>query len=422
MDPDPTDRVATAPPVSDDADAWSSASRVVITAEQACASGLPEVDIAMEEGREDIVALPEEGMYLRYDAPLGMGRSFRLRAARPDERGADGLARAMKAAVGERPVTFATHWICGASREYAWVSTESYVPHHGQVTTWFQVVRIDVGAATLYAELSSTNGIELFRELRVLEPGRIPSPIGRVIGRRFQLTGRVTPANPDDATTGVFRARLVGEDPRGVSRRVLPRYLVTLKPRGAAPHPAYAQVQSWDEAIGMLRLAVFGNDGDHEVLVEQVPADAEFPVQRTLRPAEAAHTFHGLHRIVAHAHQLGEAFGYLRPELAFGSPVACVTTRPELFAGPSVELFHESFCAPEVVAGERPTPSADVYSLCAILAHWLTGRVAPKRLAGLWPTSGFSGVLLNGLSESPQERLGLAALAREVERFGAVEP
>ncbi len=415
MDSDPTDRVSTAPSVSEDSYAWTPVPRILVTAEQARAAGLPEVDIALEVAgirHHELTLLLKQGVYVRLidNAPGGGGWGFELRAARSDECGVDGLSRAAKAVAGERALTFERFWVAGASREYAWCRSDFSVPPGRDITQWLQIVRVDAGAATLYATLSSDNGIDRLDWLRVREPGWMPAPIGRVVARQFQLTGALTPL-ANDPQCGVFTARRIGGDAD---------YLVTLKPRGAPPYPTFEATKSWNVESGMLPFELSCPDGDCEALVERAPTVEALRGRR--HPRDTARAFGGLRRIVARAHQRGEAFGFLRPELAFGSPTECVTVRPELFAGPSVELFSESFAAPEVLAGGPPTPSADVYSMCAIVARWLTDRpVDRQRLRDRWPTSGFSGVLLNGLSERPEERLGLDDLAHEVETFAKLE-
>ncbi len=104
MDHDPTDRVVMAPPISEDRYAWSPLSRVVITAEQADVAGLPAVDIALAiTSHDEVRVLHEQGIYLQSidNPPGGGGRDLLLRAARSDERGTDGLARAAKAIAGD---------------------------------------------------------------------------------------------------------------------------------------------------------------------------------------------------------------------------------------------------------------------------------------------------------------------------------
>ncbi len=81
-------------------------------------------------------------------------------------------------------------WIAGASREYALFRTDFTVPPGRSFTRWVQIVRIDVGAATLYAILTSDNGIETLDRLRVGEPGWIPAPLGRIVGRQRRLVDR----------------------------------------------------------------------------------------------------------------------------------------------------------------------------------------------------------------------------------------
>lgn len=78
--------------------------------------------------------------------------------------------------------------------------------------------------------------------------------------------------------------------------------------------------------------------------------------------------------------------------------------------GPGEVVATPSYAAPEVLAGEEPTPASDVYSLAVTLRSLLVR-------SGNDPDPGISAVLSGALSSTPEERPPAADLADDLRRL-----
>jgi hypothetical protein len=76
---------------------------------------------------------------------------------------------------------------------------------------------------------------------------------------------------------------------------------------------------------------------------------------------------------------------------------------------PSGRGVEETFAAPEVIGGAAPTAQSDVYSVGAVLAAALSGRLAPTTALEGLESWGLAGVLRRALDEAPERRFGAAA-------------
>jgi hypothetical protein len=127
-------------------------------------------------------------------------------------------------------------------------------------------------------------------------------------------------------------------------------------------------------------------DGEHTGMVEAEPSGVPVSTLRSpLAPVQAVRWALALARIAAEAHARGHVLVGLRPELVYvdGDAFTGVAPRCEPFLATSerrdygvAPCFDQFFMAPEVLShpDEPPSPAADVFSLSAILALWLTGE------------------------------------------------
>ncbi|HEU5059808.1 MAG TPA: hypothetical protein VFU21_24925 [Kofleriaceae bacterium] len=188
---------------------------------------------------------------------------------------------------------------------------------------------------------------------------------------------------------------------------------------------------------------------DSAALVEEEPAGrASSELALPLPPARAVELAAEVAAALERVHADRRVLRFLRPELIYveerdGAPhLAGIAPRAELFAiGASPvygaqPLFDQLFAAPEVLAGHKTvSPAADVFSLCAVLALWLTGEhpfagggvtaqmgaiVAGKGRPWRGPTA--LGMALSlGLERTPAARPSLQALIRDL-RAAADQP
>jgi hypothetical protein len=124
--------------------------------------------------------------------------------------------------------------------------------------------------------------------------------------------------------------------------------------------------------------------GRYQAVLEVEPRGA--PLAERPRPMRLCHALGWAMPAalaVRAAADAGLCLGGLRPELIYvededavdglGLALTAIAPRAERFLGPA-PLFEHGYAAPEVMRGGPPSTAADVFSLCAILAHTLSGR------------------------------------------------
>jgi hypothetical protein len=188
---------------------------------------------------------------------------------------------------------------------------------------------------------------------------------------------------------------LRGQPERGMGRAAIRdragRCLVTMGTRQR--RPAGERMRELALVVdGVARLRhigpVSGPDGEFDAMVEDEPAGRPTSeLALPLDPAAAVRLALEVAAVLQRAHAAGHVLRHVRPELVYadardGLRLTGVAPRADGFligvTAPCYgvpALFPSIFAAPEVMAmREAPTPAADVFSLCALLAVWLTGE------------------------------------------------
>jgi eukaryotic-like serine/threonine-protein kinase len=202
-----------------------------------------------------------------------------------------------------------------------------------------------------------------------------------------------------------------------------------------------------DGVAPLRHIGTFGDDEETTALVEEEPAGrptSEFSLP--LPFDQAVELAVDLAALLERAHSAGFALRFLRPELIYaevrgGAPrLSGVAPRADVFlisAAPiygAKPLFDQLFAAPEVLTMQKVvTPAADVFSLCAALAVWLSGEhpfegeTQTAQLGSIvsgrgrpWRGPAALGmVLARGLERSPRSRPTLSALVADLRAAGA---
>ncbi len=188
---------------------------------------------------------------------------------------------------------------------------------------------------------------------------------------------------------------LRGQPERGMGRATIRggagRCLVTMGT--VQRRPAGERMRELALAIdGVARLRhigpVAGHEGEHDAMVEDEPAGRPTSeLALPLEPVAAVRLALEVGAVLQRAHAAGLVLRHVRPELVYaeereGLRLTGIAPRADDFligvTAPCYgvpALFSSIFAAPEVMAmREPPTPAADVFSLCATLAVWLTGE------------------------------------------------
>lgn len=248
---------------------------------------------------------------------------------------------------------------------------------------------------------------------------------------------------------GVVTEWIRGADARGMVRAVAPdggRLLVTLTSRQKSPLEDLSDDLGYQvEGVARLReIAPLGEQ--HDAMVEEEPAgrpSTEHPLPLDARTAVALAA--ELAAVLERAHDQGLVLLGLRPELIYleqrgaALHLTGIAPRADLFvAGASAvygakPLFDQLFAAPEFLTLQKTvTPAADVFSLAAVVALWLTGEhpfVGETQTAQLgaivngrgrpWRGPAALGMALSrGLERAPAARPTLASLIAELRAAG----
>jgi serine/threonine protein kinase len=218
---------------------------------------------------------------------------------------------------------------------------------------------------------------------------------------------------------------------------------VTVTSRQKQPHAQVERELRLPAVEGIAPLRSVGPiDDEHDAMAEEEPAGrpaSELPLP--LWPGDAVELAAQVAAVLERVHAAGAVLRFLRPELVYleladGRPhLTGIAPRADLFViGASAAygaqpLFHHLFAAPEVLAMHKGiTPAADVFSLCAALAVWLTGEhpfEGETVTAQLGAIAGGRGrpwrgpaelgmVLAAGLERAPRARPSLPALVRDL--------
>jgi hypothetical protein len=260
-------------------------------------------------------------------------------------------------------------------------------------------------------------------------------------------------AEPDEFPVGAALAdgsviveAIRGDDVRGMYRAVDPRgrrLLVTVTSRQKQPHAQVERELRLPAVDGIAPLRSLGPiDDEHDAMAEEEPAGRpSSELALPLWPGDAVELSAQVAAVLERVHAAGAVLRFLRPELVYleqadGRPrLTGIAPRADLFvigASPvygAKPLFEDLFAAPEVLAMRKGvTAAADVFSLCAALAVWLTGEHPFEGETGtaqlgaivngrgrVWrgPTA-LGMVLGRGLEKSPDARPTLPALVREL--------
>jgi hypothetical protein len=202
-----------------------------------------------------------------------------------------------------------------------------------------------------------------------------------------------------------------------------PRALETLAPRFELAVPRVAR---------MLHLGPLG-DGRAGVVEEEPCGRPLVGVALPLRPETVAALVRQIAAVLAGLHRTGTALGGLQPELIYVRPDASGPVVTGLAARAAILLraaspFPNVYAAP----GEESAPAADVFALCALASHWLTGhhpfrgmrrsaQLAAMARGEQRPWSGpdaWGELLARGLS-STRERATLDDLVAGLDEVGA---
>jgi hypothetical protein len=243
------------------------------------------------------------------------------------------------------------------------------------------------------------------------------------VGARLQGGEIITEAIRGDAVRGMFRAL----DQRGA------RLLVTVTSRQKRPLDELADDLAFEvEGLARLRHIAALDDETHALVEEEPPGIPTSELRLPLAPSRAVELAAEVAEVLERVHGEGLLVLFLRPELVYveeraGAPhLTGIAPRADLFAtGASAAygakpLFDHLFAAPEVIAMRRDvTGAADVFSLCATLAVWLTGE---HPFAGDTPTAQMGSIVAGKgrVWRGPAE-LGMV-ISRGLERQPAVRP
>lgn len=168
------------------------------------------------------------------------------------------------------------------------------------------------------------------------------------------------------------------------------RMLITITRRQTRSHDALAARLSLliPGVTPLLHVGPVSSNGGDELdgMVEWEPAGT--PMSEVTLPLPA-HSVVGLVRQIAGVlddlHRAGFALGGLQPELIYARPsmrgltLTGIVPRSTVFAltasvgADQVPPFPHIYLPPEANTA-RPRPAADVFSLCALAAHWLSGH------------------------------------------------
>lgn len=245
------------------------------------------------------------------------------------------------------------------------------------------------------------------------------------VGARLEGGEIITEAIRGDAVRGMFRAL----DRRGA------RLLVTVTSRQTRPLDQLAADLRFElEGVAPLRhIGPVGEGDEYSAMAEEEPAGRPSAELRLpLPPRVAVELAVEVAEVLERAHGEGLLLLFLRPELIYveergGAPhLSGIVPRPDLFVtGASAAygakpLFDHLFAAPEVIAMRADvTAAADVFSLCAALAVWLTGE--PPFL-GDTPTAQMGSIVAGRRREWRGPRALGMVLARGLERQPAARP
>jgi hypothetical protein len=223
-------------------------------------------------------------------------------------------------------------------------------------------------------------------------------------------------------------------------RRVLATTLLVLSDEPLPP--SHRLALDYDGIAPMLWLGRVERDmGLANVMVEAMPKLARSHKLGPAPYADLARRADAIACILARVHDGGECVVGLRPELTLVDALGRVTLVPrgDLLRrltwplGPRVEgqepPYADVYVAPELLLGAEPTPASDVFSLCATIVRWSTGKhpfarptVAEQVRAMLTAAPECEGVpkplralVIAGLQAHPGHRPALADLREALE-------
>jgi hypothetical protein len=128
---------------------------------------------------------------------------------------------------------------------------------------------------------------------------------------------------------------------------------------------------------GVARMLYLGPLGDGRAgVVEEEPCGRPLAaVALPLRPDTVAILVRQIAVVLSALHRCGAALGALQPELIYARPDASGPVVTGLAPRAAI-LLREAPPFPHVYAapGEESAPPADVFALCALASHWLTGH------------------------------------------------
>jgi hypothetical protein len=211
--------------------------------------------------------------------------------------------------------------------------------------------------------------------------------------------------------------------------------LVTVTGRAALDELA-PRLEAMGPAPGLSRLVHAGRlDSSTHGVVEEEPAGRPLAgAALPLRPDVVAMVVRQIAQLLAGVHRSGVALGGLQPELIYARPAAGGPVVTGLAPRAAV-LGRRAFAFPHVytLPDEPWDRAADVFSLCALASHWLSGfhpyrgMRAAAQLAAISrgerrPPGGpaaWSELIRRGLSPHGAERPELAELVQAMEELGA---
>ncbi|HEX2571373.1 MAG TPA: hypothetical protein VH877_17575 [Polyangia bacterium] len=217
----------------------------------------------------------------------------------------------------------------------------------------------------------------------VVSPEEVEFPVGCILSQgRYRIVAHLR-GGPD---RGQYRAMPMGDLPREPA-------LVTLGPPQRESAEALWQKLAIT-ADGIMRLRhigpLTGPAGErYDALIEDEPAGQPVAghLSLPLAPEVARRLALGVARALEDAHRYGWVVQGIRPELIYaaegsgGLDFTGLAPRCEVFWATAEErcygvppCFDHTYLAPEVIAGRPATQAADVFSLTAVLAHWVSGE------------------------------------------------
>lgn len=211
--------------------------------------------------------------------------------------------------------------------------------------------------------------------------------------------------------------------------------LVTVTGRAALEEMA-PRLEAMGAAAGLSRLVHCGRlDRSAHGVVEEEPAGRPLSsAALPLRPDVVAMVVRQIAELLADVHQSGGALGGLQPELIYARPA---TSGPVVtgLAPRAAALGRRAFAFPQIytLPDEPWDRAADVFSLCALASHWLSGfhpyrgMRAAAQLAAISrgerrPSGGpaaWSALISRGLSPHGAERPQLAELVEAMQELAA---